>query len=271
MALVSRSLDARNRSRWRLVVPALAVWLTLIALPAAALAAPTLTLTPAVAPRGAEVVITGDGYQPGTAVQLFVEAVPGQRDAPFAELTATADGTIRHSFVVPPAVPPGKVDFVTAAKADGQELARATFTVSDAPSVGPQLTIAPPSGPVGTRFTLSGSRFAPGAQLLYGINVNEQPVILGEITTGADGRFTASFDSSAIPPGDYELAIATSPTVQPLALARFAVTAATMPGLPNTGTGGLASWPTAPLTLLAGLGLAVALLTAAVARRRDAR
>ncbi len=245
--------------------------LALLAGPATALAAPTLTLTPPAAPRGAEVVVTGSGYQPNAALRLLVESAPGRRDL-FAELTAAADGTIRYTFTVPPGVPPGPVTFVVVSAADLAELARAPLTVTAAPAVGPQMNVAPPSGPAGTRFTVTGSGFQAGAELVYGIELNGQDVVLGRVRIAADGTFTSSFDSSTLPPGEYELGVATSPNVRPLALARFTVTAAAMPGLPNTGAGGTAARvvPAMLGAMLVVAALGALVLVVGIGRRRAA-
>ena len=130
------------------------------------------------------------------------------------------------------------------------------------------MSVAPASGPVGTRFTVTGRGFQAGAELVYGIGPGTQPVILGRITIGADGTFTSSFDSSSIPPGEHELAVNTMPLTRPLALARFTVTAAAAPGLPNTGAGGPAS-RLIPVLLVATLVVAtLGALAARGARRR---
>ena len=243
--------------------------LALLVSPGSALAAPTLTLTPSSAPRGAQVMVTGSGYQPNAALQLLVEPAPGRRDR-FTELTAAADGTIRYTFTVPPGVPPGTVTFVVVSAADMAELARALFTITDAPAVGPQVSVAPASGPVGTRFTVTGRGFQAGAELVYGIGPGTQPVVLGRITIGADGTFTSSFDSSSIPLGEHELAVNTFPLTRPLALTRFTVTAAATPGLPNTGAGGTASW-LIPALLVATLAVTtLGVLVVGIGRRRRA-
>ncbi len=253
-----------------IIALALLLGLALLAIPATATAAPTLTFTPNAAPRGAEVALTGSGFAPNAPLKIIVEPAPGQR-GDFGGVTTAADGTFRFTFTVPPGVAPGMVDFVVVSAADGQELARATFTITDAPPVGPRVEVSPRSGSVGTRFTVTGRDFPAGAELVYGIDVDRQPVVLGQIRITADGTFASSFDSAAIPPGEYELVVTTGPNVRPLALARFAVTAADAPGLPNTGAGGRATWFPASLALAAGLGLAGTLLAVGRARRRDSR
>ncbi len=64
-------------------------------------------------------------------------------------------------------------------------------------------------------------------------------MILGQVRIEADGSFTSSFDSTALPPGGYELGVTTAPNVRPLAVAVFTVTEPATPvaGTPSTGSG----------------------------------
>ena len=120
----------------------------LLLLPAAALAAPTIAITPAAVPRGGEVTVTGSGFAPNAALTAVLE-VDGGRRVPVADLTAAADGTIRLTFRIPTSAPvaPGgtTVALLILARADQTVLARGQLTTTDAPPVtAEQVTIAPP-------------------------------------------------------------------------------------------------------------------------------
>ena len=60
---------------------------------------------------------------------------------------------------------------------------------------------------------------------------------LGTVQIGADGRFTVAIDSTGYRPEQYDFVALTGAPGPPV-VARFTVTAAGAPGLPNTGGGG---------------------------------
>lgn len=246
--------------------------LGLLVTPATALAAPTITITPTAVPRGGEVTITGSGFAPNAALTAILE-VEGGRRVPVADLTAAADGTIRLAFRIPTSAPvaPGgtTVTLLILARADQAVLARDQLTVTDAPPVtAEQVTITPPAGPAGTRFVATGTGFKAGDSLRLGIAPSatgpqsppERQVNLGTVQVGPDGRFTATVDSTGYPPEQYDFVAFTSAPGPPF-VARFTVTAAGAPGLPNTGGGGsigqsaYAWWTLGGLLILAGVGL----------------
>lgn len=245
--------------------------LALLVVPTPVLAAPALTITPSETAPGGTVVVSGSGLTANTTLSIAVQA-GGQQVAVLAsEVRVAADGTFRMTARVPALAPPGTYDVVAISSADQTELARGKVTVTNAPSVAPeQVSIAPTSGPAGTRFVLTGRGFAAGASLIYGIVVNRQPVVLGQVQVGADGSVTASFDSSGIPPGQYQLFVATGAGIPPLAGTTFTVTAGSMPGLPSTGGGGIAPRTGLPQVLMAGFGIVLlVVLAAGFARRRS--
>ncbi len=74
--------------------------LGLLALPATALAAPTITITPAAVPRGGEVTVTGSGFAPNAALTAVLE-VEGGRRVPVTDLTAAANRMVQFTFKIP--------------------------------------------------------------------------------------------------------------------------------------------------------------------------
>ena len=246
--------------------------LGLLAMPATALAAPTITITPTAVPRGGEVTVTGSGFAPNAALTAVLE-VEGSRRVPVADLTAAADRTIRLAFRIPTSAPvaPGgtTVTLLILARADQAVLARGQLTVTDAPPVtAEQVTIDPPSGPAGTRFVATGTGFTAGASLRLVVAPTatgaqtppERQVNLGTVQVGADGRFTVTIDSTGYRPEQYDFVALTGAPGPPL-VARFTVTAAGAPGLPNTGSGGSiaqsphAWWILGGLLIVAAAGL----------------
>ena len=249
----------------RVRIAVLLLFAALLLVPATALAAPAITITPAAVPRGGEVTVTGSGFAPNAALSMVLELGNG-RQVPVTELTAAADGALRVTFTIPPSAPAGETAaLLILARPDGAVLARGTLTVTTAPPVtGEQLSIAPPAGPVGTRFVATGTGFKAGDTFRLVVAPTatgpqtppERQVNLGTLQVGADGRFTVSIDSTGYAPEQYDLVLLTAAPGPP-AIARFTVTAGGMPGLPNTGGGGGA--PPAGGWLLAGLLVLVGL------------
>ena len=263
-------------TRW---LTGLVLLLGLLLVPAPALAAPTIAITPAAVPRGGEVTVTGSGFPPNAALTAVLE-VDGGRRVPVADLAAAADGTIRLAFRIPSSAPvaPGgtSVALLILARADQAVLARGQLTVTDAPPVtAEQVAIAPPAGPAGTRFLVTGTGFAAGAALRLVVAPTatgaqtppEQQVDLGAAQVGADGRFTVAIDSTGYRPEQYDLVVLTGAPGPPL-VARFTVTAASAPGLPNTGGGGARPGTASPSLALALAVATVAGLALGAVRRR---
>ncbi len=258
----------------------LVLLLGLLLVPATVLAAPTITISPAAVPRGGEVTVTAGGFAPNAALMAVLEVAGGRR-VPVADLAAAADGTLRFTFRIPTSVPvvPTTVALLLLARADQTVLARGELTITDAPPVtAEQVTITPPSGPVGTRFVATGTGFTPGAALRLVVTPSatgaqtppEQQVNLGRVQVGADGRFTVTIDSTGYRPEQYDLVGFTDAPGPPL-IVRFTVTPGNAPGLPNTGGGGGASRPMVTLLSPAGALLAVGLGLLGTGRPRRGR
>jgi len=258
----------------------LALLLGLLLVPATALAAPTITITPAAVPRGGEVTVTGGGFASNASLTAALE-VEGGRRVPVADLAAAADGTLRFTFRIPTSVPvvPTTVALLILARADQTVLARGALTITDAPPVtAEQVAIAPPSGPAGTRFVATGTGFTPGAALRLLVTPSatgaqtppERQVNLGRVQVGADGRFAVTIDSTGYRPEQYDL-VGFADVPGPPLIVRFTVTPGNAPGLPNTGGGGGVGRPMATLLPSAGALLAAGLGLLGIGRPRRAR
>ncbi len=111
----------------------------------------------------------------------------------------------------------------------------------------PSLAVSPTAGPPGTLFTVTGNGFN-GTSTAHVIvfylartasgghgqaDVLEQPV-----SVGADGRFALQVDSTSYTPETYHVVV---PEAGSMVGVSFVVTSSTgtLPGMPNTGGGGL--------------------------------
>jgi hypothetical protein len=219
--MASTPLPARSRRRLPLLGLLTAAVLLLLATPLLALAAPTLVITPAKVAREQRAVMTGSGYQPGAVLRIVI--TDGHRRENVTTLKADAAGRIHWVFTSGPGADVGADTFLVIGR-NGRELARARLIVTNAPPVGPRVSISPASGPVGTRFTLTGRRFPPHAAMLYGAKVGNRVVLLGRVTTSAHGTFTTHWRSTALGPGKYVLGVASNPRSEPLTLQPFTIT-----------------------------------------------
>jgi len=242
-----------------------------LVLPATALAAPAITITPGAIPRGGATTVTGTGFTPNAALELFVVLSNFQNArVKLADLTVGPDGTfVTTVYMAGPRMPR---PYPLVVVSGGVDLAQATLTVTDAPSIAPErLTVTPGAGPAGTRFT------ATGVGLTAGITVTAFTTesALGprghfrqvaKIQVPADGRVSFSFDTTGYSAESFDLIVYGPGGPQiglPLVITPFMVTAAggsagvaQVPAqMPSTGGGAGAANGWALLGLLvAGLG-----------------
>ncbi len=252
----------------RIGLVAILVLLAVLMTPASTFAAPAITVTPAQTPPGGNVTVTGTGFAPNAALALFGLTARGTARVKLADITAGADGGFTASFRVASFFPPGPLPLVVVSVPGGAELAQATVTVTNAPSVATEkLTVSPSAGPAGTRFTATGEGFAAGNTVGFftiesarvpGGNLRE----VARLQVPADGRVSFTFDSTGYSPEMHDLVAFTGGIVIgfPLVRPTFTVTAASTPGLPNTGDGGQAARAvgtrSVPALILALLGIA---------------
>jgi len=253
-----------------------ALALGLFTLPTTALAAPALALAPTALPRGGTTTATGTGFAPGAKLELFIVLAEfGGARVKLADLAAGADGGFAATVRLDGTIRPGPTPLVVGG--GGADLAQATLTVTDAPSIAPErLAVAPTSGPAGTRFAATGTGLTAGqAVALFTTESAKGPAghfrEIARLAVPADGRVTVTIDSTGYDPDGYDL-IAFGPGGPaiglPLVVAQFTVTAPGMPGLPSTGSGGMASQTSGRRASFLVLALAVLGLAVVAGRRR---
>ncbi len=272
----------RRLTRFAALATLLAALLTgLFLSPAPALAAPAITLTPAAIPPGGTITVTGTGFTPGAKLELFI-AIPQFHDArvKMADLTASAAGGFTTTIRENGFASPERITVVVTG--GGADLAQAVYTITDAPSIAPErLTITPGTGPVGTRFTATGTGLTPGLAVVAfttesALGPQGHFRQVAQLTVPADGRVTFPIDTTGYNAEGHDLVIfgPGGPAIGlPLVIAQFVVTApGAMPGLPNTGGGGLAAGADRRGDLALGLlGLLVGLVGLGVRARRPGR
>ena len=150
----------------RLLFTSVVLALVLVALPAGALAAPAVTVSPASGPRGTAIGVSATGLTPDTA--HLIQLVRGVGNANTVRLfedtaTSTARGELHYRLAVEGE--PGRYT-VRIVALGGTVLATAPFTLTPGAGV-PTITLAPDQGPCSTEPTIGGSGFAPGAAVAF--------------------------------------------------------------------------------------------------------
>lgn len=186
--------------------------LTLVAaIPVAA--APAIAITPTTVPRGGTLTVTGTGFAPNAALALFavIDAFAGAR-VKLADLTAGADGGVTTTVRVPGQYPSSTFRLAVAS-ADGTDLAQAGIVLTDAPSIAPErLTITPSAGPAGARFAAVGTGLPAGSTVAFFTTESAKGPAgnfraVATVPVAADGRASATVDSTGYGAGDYDLIV----------------------------------------------------------------
>jgi hypothetical protein len=178
---------------------------------AAARPAPTITVTPAVLPRGAAATVHGTGFPPQAKLELFaVLSNFHNARVQLANMTAGADGRFTTTLGPTGAFLPGPQTLVVVSA--GSDLARATIrftTLSIAPE---RLTITPRAGTVGTHVLVTGTGFPVGRTVsAFTTESAKGPQghfrALGGLLVPADGRVHFRFTTTGYQPESYDLLV----------------------------------------------------------------
>ncbi len=186
--------------RLTVLMATFALWFVVLALPAGAVATPSLTLSTTAGPAGTVFVVTGAGFGPNEVYVLFVKDHNGHS---VTSVLVNSDG--HGAFTARINSAQFAVDnyrVVAMARHQDTPLATATFSVVDTMGrafVAPVVTITPTAGPPGTVFTISGTGFEPNTPYsLQSVDAagNRTADDLS-VTTRADGSFQATLTTVA--------------------------------------------------------------------------
>lgn len=219
------------------IVGLLCLVLGLLALPATALAAPQISITPKQGPNSTLFLVTGVGFTPSTTYYLQVVPQGGGTPIAFNDASATSDteGVIVAGFSFGSAVAAGSyVASITTTASGGPIVASVGFTLTgpNGPKPGPDIVVTPAQGASGDTFVLTGTGFAPSTTYTLRLQTeNRQTTIAlskSDLASEADGTILSGFALAASrPAGNYIAEVLTkeaTPTV--LAGATFALTGA---------------------------------------------
>ncbi|MBV9950386.1 MAG: IPT/TIG domain-containing protein [Acidimicrobiia bacterium] len=226
-----------------------------------------LTVSPVAGPTAGGTTITISGAGLATTSGVTVGG------------TAASDVTVQDDTKVTAVVPAGALGEadVVVTTAGGSTTLTGAFTYTE--SAG--LDLGSSSVVWGGTLDVAGQGFDPGSEVT--LTLHSDPIVLGTVTAGADGRFTATVMIPAVEPGDHTLVatgvnalgrplspeapVTVSAGAEPMASATAgaapddASSAAADGSLPKTGTD-----PVGPLTT--GVGLVVVGIGICVTRRR---
>ncbi|MDP2744630.1 MAG: IPT/TIG domain-containing protein [Dehalococcoidia bacterium] len=154
--------------------------------------AQTISISPTTGNIGTMVTLTGSGFS-GTATAFTISFA-----GVIVSSGTTASGTLSASFTVPSGISTGtNVVVVTA----GTQTAFAYFEVLKG-----AITLSVSQGIVGSRVTVSGTRFAPNSTVTVYFDGNS----VGARTVGANGNFSHPFTVPENPAGSHDVTAGTS-------------------------------------------------------------
>jgi len=156
---------------------------------------PKLVLSPASAPPGVQVTVTGTGFASSKTVSLRLGS---QIVTPSPAPVTDASGSFSASFTVPQLLPASYT--LTAQDALGNS-ATATFAVRFT------LSLSPISGHVGDSVTVSGSNFTPGQ-----VSVTFDDVNKATVTVPSSGSFSVTFSVPEATSGPHQIEVKSGTT-----------------------------------------------------------
>lgn len=233
--------------------------LAFLATPLSALAAPQITISPGSGAVNDDFNVAGGGFDPNVAYTFRVQSQ--DRQITVANSTTfvrvAADGTFANTFRITNPARAGSTYFGEVLTADTQTVvAGATFVLTGAAAT-------PSAAPSPSPTTVAPTATAPTA------TAPVAPTAIATVAPTTVAPTATAVAPTAVAPTAV-VPTAVPPTVAPTQTPRPAPTATmpTMPGLPNTGGGGMSGGDGG---LLVGLGLVVsAAIAFGVARRRRA-
>jgi len=172
---------------------------------------PTITISPSTGYKGDSITVTGAGWVPGNLGLVMVQFAGNT----LAVSTPDANGSFTGILTVP--VNAAASSFVGATDINGNTAAAKIFLLGS-----PMISLAPTSGAVGTKVTITGVGLAPQVGL-SALTIGGVPVLpTAPVVTSSIGKFSAELTV----PGLAEGAQVVSATVVAAYTAFFTITAA---------------------------------------------
>ncbi len=182
---------------------------------------PTLRVSPTSGPAGSEFAFNGSNFVPNDS--SITVRINGER---IGSVSSNSAGAVAFRIITRNTTPAGTYRVRLEDRAG--RVAETTYQVTAPTSASPRMSVTPLSGTPGTRFTFTGSGFAPATAVQFRLAGSPY----GQTITDSAGGFRVTLDTtSSITPGSYTLeAIQGSRR----ATATFNITAG---GVPATGNG----------------------------------
>ena len=137
----------------------------------------TITLKPSTGPSGTSVTVSGTGFASSETVDVYWDSLADQ----VTTATSNASGSFTATFDVPTPTNNGSHTVIAAGTTLDQ--ATAAFTV------GPQITLAPTNGGVGSTVTVTGSGFSAGED----VGLAFDTTAVGTTVAGTSGDISTTF------------------------------------------------------------------------------
>ncbi|GAA4912870.1 choice-of-anchor G family protein [Nesterenkonia rhizosphaerae] len=182
---------------------------------------PVFTVTPSEGAVGDSIEFSGEGWTANEEVAVTLVEVTEDGEPAVIELgtvTATAEGEISGSFLVPAGAEPGSALIVAYEVEDQGTSAAAEFTVLEPDQVDPgdydpSISYEPSPGVAGEGLTVTGTGYRPGSTVIveiYGTDPDAPEYQYSEVEVDAEGGFTHTFTVPQDLEGDYTLRAADS-------------------------------------------------------------
>jgi hypothetical protein len=155
-----------------------------------------LTLNATTGAAGDIITVTGTGFAVNKGISFTYNSAPMTTDP--SNVASDANGSFSCQFAVPPSVAGG----IVLSASDGTNVANRTFTAIAMASVGKVTTETDP-GSVGMEMTINGAGFSPGATVT--VIFESTPVSVATVTSDANGSFSVTFKTPAVPAGNHTI------------------------------------------------------------------
>jgi hypothetical protein len=200
-----------------------------------------ISLSPSQGQAGAQVTVNGTGWIDHANRGLDVPINIGMTEV--ARAHPNADGTFNVGLTIPTSTPEGESEIDAIIGNGGSASARYTITGQTSPPTtcpSPSVYFSRTSGPIDTKVTITGNRWAPGGAVSITLPYGSQgrfsgPNMTPQVSSGSDWQTEMTVDRT--PPGEYVINLEEHTSECSLKLSpTFTVTASTSYPDPNTVT-----------------------------------